>query len=517
MSLAILLANAARRHADSPAVSVGLQTVLTYGQMGARAAALAGGMMARHGLRPGDRVALALRNCPEYLEILFGCWHAGLVAAPMNAKLHAQELAYMAGDCGARLVVADDDIAAALAPHLPGVPQLVPGSAAYRRLLAGDPLPLYPVDPADAAWLFYTSGTTGKPKGAMLSHRNLMAMAIGYLADVDALDERDGLIHLAATSHASGLFGLSFVAKGANNILPESGGYDGNELAGLIGARARLSFFVPPTLLRRMVADPVLLAAPNQNIRTILLGAAPVFAQDLRAGVQAFGPRLWNGYGQGESPCTITAMSQRDIADALAAGNESRLASVGTARSGTQVIVADDQGQPLPPGATGEVLVRGETVMAGYWNRPEATAETLHKGWLKTGDMGRMDDAGFLWLLDRRKDVIISGGVNIYAREIEDILHDHPGIAEAAVVGQPDPEWGESVVAFVVPSPGATSDPAAWEQMLAERLARFKRPRHWRIVDTLPKNAAGKVLKRQLRADLATQSGDTDQAAWTRK
>ncbi len=505
MSLAVLLANAARRHAGRPAVSLGAATVFSYGQMGARAAALAGGMAVRHGLRPGDRVALALRNGPEYLEILFACWHAGLVAAPMNAKLHAQELAFMAGDCGARLVFADDDIAAALAPHLPGVTMLVPGSADYRRLLAADPAPLHPADPGDLAWLFYTSGTTGKPKGAMLSHRNLMAMAIGYLADVDMLDERDGLIHLAATSHASGLFGLSFVAKGANNILPESGGYDGAELAALIARRERLSFFVPATLLRRMVADPALLAVPQGHIRTILLGAAPVYPQDLRAGVQAFGPRLWNGYGQGESPCTITAISQREIAEALAGGDEARLASVGHARSGMQVMVADDSGRPVAPGETGEVLVRGETVMAGYWNRPQATAETLRSGWLHTGDMGRMDEAGFLWLLDRRKDVIISGGVNIYAREIEDILHDHPGIAEAAVVGRPHPEWGESVAAFVVPRPDSPFGPTEWESHLAQRLARFKRPRDWRVVTELPKNAAGKVLKRDLRAALAIE------------
>lgn len=509
MSLAVLLANAGRRHSDQPAVSLGMRTVFTYAQISARAAALAGGMRARHGLKPGDRVTLALRNCPEYLEILFACWHAGLVAAPMNAKLHAKELAYMAADCGARLVFANDDIATALASHLPGVPHLVPGGNDYNRLLDAEPAPLHPADPTDLAWLFYTSGTTGKPKGAMLSHRNLMAMAIGYLADVDALDERDGLIHLAATSHASGLFGLSFVAKGANNILPESGGYDGDELALMIAARKQLSFFVPATLLRRMVADPALLAAPQGHIRTILLGAAPVYPQDLRAGAQAFGPRLWNGYGQGESPCTITAISQREIAQALAEGNEARLASVGHARSGMQVLVANDAGQPVAPGETGEVLVRGETVMAGYWKRPEATAETLRAGWLHTGDMGRMDDAGFLWLLDRRKDVIISGGVNIYAREIEDILHDHPGIAEAAVVGRPDPEWGESVAAFVVPQGDSPGDPPDWERFLADRLARFKRPRHWRMVTELPKNAAGKVLKRDLRAVLETEAAGT--------
>jgi long-chain acyl-CoA synthetase len=507
MTLPVLLANAARSFGDRPAVSVGLTPVRRYADLGAQAARLAAGLAAA-GLRPGDRVAIALRNCPEYLEILFGCWWGGFVAAPINAKLHPREMAFVAQDCAAALVLADDDTAAALAPLLPGVRVIVPGQADHARLMAADAGAMHPADPADLAWLFYTSGTTGTPKGAMLSHRNLVAMAVAYLADVDALTPQDALIHLAATSHASGLFGLSFVAKAANNILPESGGFDAAELAGLLHATRNASFFVPPTLLRRMAGDARLHGLPPGHLRTILCGAAPVWPADISAGIAAFGPVLWNGYGQGESPCTITAMSKDQIAVAHEAGDDARLGSVGIARTGTAVRLVDDAGRPVPPGAEGEVAVRGETVMAGYWNRDQATAEALRDGWLLTGDMGRMDAQGFLTLLDRKKDVIISGGSNIYAREVEDVLTLHPAVAEAAVIGVPDSEWGEAVVA-VLRLDGPAPDRAALEALCLARLARWKRPRRYVVLPDLPRNAAGKVLKRALRETLASDDCST--------
>lgn len=498
MSLALLLANAARTFGDRPALTLGTRTVFDYRTLASRAARLAGGLRSSHRLAPGDRVALAMKNCPEYLEALFACWHAGLAVVPMSAKLHPRELAFMAEDCGARLILATDDLAGEMAATLPSTPVLACGGPDYLRLLEADPLPREPVEPEALAWIFYTSGTTGRPKGAMLTHRNLMAMTLGYLADVDQLTERDALLHLAATSHASGLFALSFVAKGANNVLPESGGYDPFEMATIIDATPNLTFFVPPTLLRRMVCDRPMHAANLETLRTVIVGAAPVYAEDLRAGLALFGAKLWNGYGQGESPCTITAMSKAMIAAAAAASNDERLMSVGIARTGIEVRVADDSGEAVPPGAVGEVLVRGETVMNGYWNRPDATAEALRGGWLHTGDLGRLDETGYLTLLDRKKDLIISGGSNIYAREIEEVILSHPGVAEVAVIGLPDPEWGENVLAIVVASDVApTADEL--DRLCLGRIARYKRPKRYEFVAALPKNAAGKVLKRELR------------------
>lgn len=496
MNLAGLLAASARSFGDRPAVVIGDRRYLDYAGLGRAAAGVAGGLVSRFGLRPGDRVLLAMTNNPDYLTILFACWQAGLTAVPVNAKLHPREIAFIAQDAGARVAFATADLAQGIAAELPALPLILPGTADYAALAAGDPAAMADTAPTDIAWIFYTSGTTGRPKGALLSHRNLMAMAVAYLADVDHLTPQDALLHLAATSHASGLFGLSFIAKAGANILPESGGYDAAEMAAILAAQQQLTFFAPSTLLNRMEADPVIRGARLDHLRTVLTGAGPIYAQDLGRWLTAFGPKVWNGYGQGETPCTITAMPKEVLWQAHQAGDMARMASVGIARTGTEVRI------DAAPGDVGEVLVRGDTVMAGYLNRPEATAEALQGGWLHTGDLGRMDERGFLTLLDRSKDVIITGGTNVYAREVEEVLLTHPAVAEVAVIGLPDPEWGEAVVALIVPRPGAAPDPGALDSLCLGHLARFKRPKDYRMVGSLPKNAAGKVLKAELRRTL---------------
>jgi long-chain acyl-CoA synthetase len=332
-------------------------------------------------------------------------------------------------------------------------------------------------------------------------------MAVLYLADVDLLTPEDTHLHLAAQSHATGLFGLSHIAKATHQVMPTSGGFSPAELADLLRIYDNATFFVPPTGLRRMLRDPGFASAPIDRIRTVLLGAAPVYATDLKAGYEALGARLWNGYGQGESPCTITAMPKALLAAAIAAGDEPRMVSVGLARTGLEVAVVDDEDRRLAPGEVGEVVVRGDTVMAGYWNLPEDSSSALRGGWLHTGDMGALDAGGFLTLLDRAKDLVISGGSNIYPREIEDVLLEHASVAECAVIGVPDAEWGESVMALIVPGAG-TVDLAELEQLCLQRIARFKRPKLWRVVDSLPKNSAGKVLKRELRERFAGSAGD---------
>ncbi|HZZ63530.1 MAG TPA: AMP-binding protein [Roseiarcus sp.] len=500
MNLAHLLANAARSFADRPAVSIGDRRLYDYCAYGALSARLAAGFSGSLRLAPSERVMLAMSNNADYLAILFAVWRAGLVAVPANAKLHARELAHIAADCGALVCVATSDVAGPLASELaPETRLLVPGEADWRKLSAGDAGPIAERRPEDVAWIFYTSGTTGKPKGAMLSHRNLLSMAMAYLADVDYLTPDDSLLHLAAQSHATGLFGLSHIAKATHQLLPPSGGFDAAEIADLLEVARSATFFVPPTGLRRLLRDERFARAKIDRIRTVLLGATPVYAADLKAAYKLLGPRLWNGYGQGESPCTITAMPKELLAEAIRTGDETRMASVGIARSGVEVAVFDARDRTAPPGEVGEVVVRGDTVMAGYWKLPAESSAALRSGWLHTGDLGAFDEHGFLTLLDRAKDLIISGGSNIYPREIEDVLLEDPGVAEAAVIGAPDPEWGERVMAVLVPAPGAVIDVARLERLCLERIARFKRPKLWRIVDGLPKNSAGKVLKRNLR------------------
>jgi long-chain acyl-CoA synthetase len=511
MNLAHLLSGAAKSFPDAPAVSVGDRRIYDYAGYGGLAARVATAMTEKWRLRPGDRVALAMTNNAEYLALLFAIWRAGLVAVPVNAKLHPREIAFIASDCGARLCIASPDLAGPLAPSLPAeVRLLVLHDADWRGCLAAEPGAIADRLPDDPAWIFYTSGTTGRPKGAVLSHRNLLAMTIGYLADVDRLTPRDSFFHLAAESHAVGLFGLSHIAKATHQVLPPSGGFDPGELAALLDLYESASFFLPPTALRRLLRDETFSAARIERVRTVLLGAAPVYVADLKAGYERFGPRLWNGYGQGESPCTITAMSKELLALAIASNDEARMMSVGIARSGVEVDVFDGEDRPLRSGEVGEVVVRGDTVMSGYWNLPQESSAALRSGWLHTGDLGAIDERGFLTLLDRTKDLVISGGSNIYPREVEEVLLEDPDLSDVAVIGVPDPEWGESVMAVLVANPGATLDLARLERLCLDRIARFKRPKHWRIVDALPKNSAGKVLKRELRKRFEDEAAAAD-------
>ncbi|MET0732831.1 MAG: AMP-binding protein, partial [Casimicrobiaceae bacterium] len=359
------------------------------------------------------------------------------------------------------------------------------------------------------AWLFYTSGTTGRPKGVVISHGNLVAMAQAFLSDVEAVSPGDALLHPAPLSHGSGLYLVPHVARGAVNVVPESGGFDADEIVALLDSYDRALFFAAPTMVRRLVAAPAIGHARLDRLKCIVYGGGPMYVEDCKAAFAALGPRLAQIYGQGESPMTITAMDRALVADAVTRGDDARIGSVGVAQLGVELRIADAEERALPPGTIGEVQARGATVMQGYWRNPSATADTLAGGWLHTGDLGVLDTDGFLTLKDRSKDLIISGGSNIYPREVEEALLTHRDVIEVAVVGRRHPEWGEEVVACVV-ARGASADIAALDRALdvhcLERIARFKRPKAYVFLTELPKNETGKVLKTALRAAIA-QSG----------
>jgi long-chain acyl-CoA synthetase len=482
MNVAAWLERTARAEPARVAVLRGASPWASYGELAARAARLASGLRSRLGLVPGDRVAIAMKNAPEYLEALYGIWWAGLAAVPVNAKLHAKEIAWIVEDSGARLVIE---------------------SPAQVAQLAGEaPLAIAEADPGALAWLFYTSGTTGRPKGAMLSHRNLAEMTLSYFADVDDVFAEGRLLHAAPMSHGSGLYTFTHLAKGAAQVVPESGGFDAAETLALLEAHARVSLFAAPTMVKRLAEAALARGAPATGLQTLVYGGGPMYLADLELATRALGPRLAQIYGQGESPMTITALSKRHHADRGHPRHLARLASVGLPQGAVEVTVRDPGGRVLGAGEIGEVCVRGDVVMSGYWKNPEATAAALRDGWLWTGDMGAFDADGFLTLKDRSKDLIVSGGSNIYPREVEEVLLRHARVAECAVVGRPDPEWGEGVVAFVV-ARGAPPGPAELDALCLEHIARFKRPREYRFVERLPKNNYGKVVKAELRALLA--------------
>ncbi|MGQ0383856.1 MAG: AMP-binding protein [Gammaproteobacteria bacterium] len=499
MNLAAHLVRAGRAFSGKPAIARGASVLLSYGELADRAGRLATALRRRFELRPGERVALALGNCPEYLEILYACWHAGLVAVPINAKLHPAEFAYVLDDCAARLCFASASLGGRIASLPAAAPRLFieVGGEEYRRMLAGEPSPLAECAPDDAAWLVYTSGTTGRPKGALLSHRNLLAMCLCYSADVDREAPWSAILHAAPMSHGSGLYGLAHVMQASCHVVPESGGFDVAEIYSLITRWPGVVFFAAPTMVKRLLDHPR--DEDTRNLKAILYGGGPMYVEDLLAGIARLGPRFAQLYGQGESPMTITALSTRMIADRAHPRWRERIASVGVAQSSVEVRTVDGADRELCFGEIGEVVVRGETVMSGYWNNPAATEETLRGGWLHTGDLGSFDEDGFLTLKDRSKDVIISAGSNIYPREVEEALLQHGDVAEVSVVGRPDREWGESVVAYVVARTGTLLESPALDEFCANRIARFKRPRYYRFVEALPKNNTGKVLKKELR------------------
>ena len=511
MTLAHLLLRRAREAPARPALFHGTQVHATHGEWAARSAGLAR-RLRDAGLEPGDRVLLFLRNHPRYLELLWAAWWAGLVVVPVNAKLHPREAEWIVADAGARWGFVTRDVAPG--PLVGLERQIDVESAEADALLAPvddfEAVPVTERGPDDVAWLFYTSGTTGRPKGVMITHRNLTTMGLAYFVDVDPVGPDDAMVYAAPMSHGAGLYAIPHLMAGARHVVPASGGVDAAELFALGSALGPLTTFAAPTIVNRLVdhAEAAGLGPDDaaRSFKTIVYGGAPMYVADLQRALRVMGPRFVQIYGQGETPMVGTALARRHLADRAHPRHLQRIASVGVAQTPVQLRVADADGRCLPTGQVGEVLVRGDSVMAGYWRNPEATAAAVRDGWLFTGDVGCLDADGFLTLKDRSKDLIISGGSNIYPREVEEALLTAPGVAEVAVVGAPDAEWGEAVVAFVVPRPGASPTPAALDAHCLAQMARFKRPKRYVFVDALPKNHYGKVLKTALRARLADPS-----------
>jgi len=510
MNLAHHLLRAARADASAPALLKGLTPVADYGRLATTVASLAASLHQRFGLAKGDRVALLMKNVPDYVACLYACWHAGLVAVPINAKLHPREVAFILDNSGAAVVFVTEDMAnvaseaLALGTVRPRIVEI--GSAEHRDMEKADGTAIADVAITDPAWIFYTSGTTGRPKGAVLSHRNLLAMSLNYLAEINPIVPGEALLHAAPMSHGSGLYMVPHVLGMGAQIIPESGRFEPDEILELTAKRENVSFFAAPTMVRRLTVAAEAAGATAPGLKTIIYGGGPMYVADCKAALAVFGPKLAQIYGQGETPMTITYLPKSMHAEAGHPRHEERLASVGIAQGVVQVRTVDEAGQEVAPGEVGEIIVRGDTVMSGYWQNPDATGNTLRDGWLYTGDMGAFDADGFLTLKDRSKDVIISGGTNIYPREVEEVLLRHEAVAEVSVIGRSHPEWGEEVVAIVVAAEGRTVTRDELDQMCNAWIARFKRPKHYYLTGELPKNSYGKIVKTELRTLLGEAS-----------
>ncbi|MBK6660914.1 MAG: long-chain fatty acid--CoA ligase [Proteobacteria bacterium] len=478
----------------------------SYGESNARADAFAHELVAR-GLERGDRVALLLDNCPEVLEAMCGCWKAGLAVVPLNARFTTSEIAYHLEDSGARAVVASPrhlQTLATLRARLPALAHVIAaegdGDNAWETIVARErgPYASVAVSADELAWLAYTSGTTGRPKGAMLTHGVLVFEVLGMLADFFPLTSEHVGIHAAPLTHGSGHVGLVFTAKGCAQVILSRSGFDAALFLEMVERHRVNALFLVPTIIKMVVEHPDARRRDLSSLRWVFYGGSPMYVDDLRRAIDTLGPIFIQGFGQTESPMTGTYLpaAEHDI-DGPGAH---RLMSCGRVRTGIDLRILDPQDRELTNGEVGEICIRGGSVMAGYWCRPEETAETLRNGWLHTGDLGRMDADGYVYILDRSKDMVISGGLNIYPREVEEVLLLHPKVSEACVFGVPDAKWGEALSAQVVLNAGHTLGEDDLLAFLAEHLTGYKKPKHISFVAALPKTTYGKVDKKAVRA-----------------
>ena len=481
----------------------------TYREVDDRASALAVGLVEELKVQPGDRVAVMMSNSPELLETLFAVWKAGATISPLNARLTRDEVQYQVNDCGAQVFIVGEeftDVALGLRDQL-SVERFVLAGPVPTGDGAGDATLLdelrdrhtgeEPPDPGtadtDVAWLAYTSGTTGRPKGAMLSHGCLTFVAVSWLADLQRLEPEDVGLVAAPLTHGAGIMALAFVMKGATQVLLH--GFDPARFLATVAEEKVTHTWLVPTQIRILLDSPAMETADLSTLKSIVYGGAPMYVEDLKEAMARIGPVFVQLFAQTESPMTGTYMrAEEHILDGP--GSE-RLASCGHARSGMEIAILDEDDRRVALGETGEICIKGPALMNGYWNQPEATAETLRNGWLHTGDIGRMDEYGYVYILDRTKDMVISGGLNVYPREIEEVLLRHPAISQAAVIGVPDAKWGEAVKAVVVGNGLSEAEVIAFA---AEHLAGYKKPKSVEFMDDLPKTTYGKVDKKAIRA-----------------
>ena len=494
MNLGELVRRAAWQYGDRTAVVDGDREV-SFRELEDRANRFAHAMLGQ-GLGAGDRVAVLVGNRLEWFDVTFGLAKAGLVRSYLNPRSAAPEITYQLADLDATALVVSDDLEPLVASaELGPVKQVFRTGADYEEMLSAaspEPPSVQP-DVGDLAAIAYSSGTTGRPKGVMQTHGNWLAAITGVLVEI-GLDESDVLLHAGPMSHGSGGFALPALYRGSRQIIFR--GFDPVELLDAVPTHGITTMFMVPTMIYMLLEVLQQHPVDTSSLRTIFYGGAPIAAAKLEQCLDRFGPLFIQSYGLSEAPGGDTYLSQSDHTP----GNPA-LASAGRPALSVEMKIVGEDGSELPPGQSGEIAVRGPHVMAGYWRRPEETAEILGPdGWLRTNDMGFMDEAGYLFIVDRKADMIVSGGFNVYPREIEDVLLAHPAVAETVVVSAPDDKWGETVQAVVRLIPGTSADTAELEAFCRERLSGYKLPRAFDFVtDPLPKSPNGKVLRRLVR------------------
>jgi acyl-CoA synthetase (AMP-forming)/AMP-acid ligase II len=477
--------------------------VLSYARAAEQVRRIAAGLRAA-GCGPGDRVAVLARNCIEYPLFCFAASRIGAVPVTLNFRLAPPEWRYILEDARPRVLLAQGELAAAIDPvtaDLPGLAQRVAladgcaGWSEWDEWLAREPHPAeHRARPADDALQLYTSGTTGRPKGAVLSQQAVFAV-IYHWSLLYPVRARERQLVISPMYHASGLYGFCHGAAvgAALYIMSE---FDPAEVARALDEERLVRASLVPAMIQSLLGVPGVGRREFRELRAITYGGSPIAEATLRRALEVFDCELIQSYGMTELSCA-TYLGGADHRRALD-GHPELLLSVGLPAPGCAVRIADGD-RALPPGEIGEICSRGPQVMSGYWNLPEATSEALRDGWMHTGDAGYLDAEGYLYIMDRTKDMIVSGGENVYPREVENALFEHPAVADVAVIGVPSERWGETVKAIVVLARGCRASPQELMDFCRGRIAGYKRPTSVDFVDQLPRNASGKVLKRELR------------------
>jgi fatty-acyl-CoA synthase len=465
----------------------------------------AAGALAKHGVGHGDRVLLHARNSNAVLESMFASWVLGATWVPTNFRLTPPEVAYLASSSGASVHIFDSafpEHAAVARQENPGCRLEITigdGALTWETLATGNDKVdrLADVDRDHPAWFFYTSGTTGRPKAGVLTHGQLDYVICNHLCDLmPGTTERDVSLVVAPLSHGAGVHALPQIARGAATVLMPSERLDVEEAWRLVERYRVSNVFTVPTILTMLTGHDSVDRYDHSSLRYVIYAGAPMYRADQVHALEKLGPVLVQYFGMGEVTGNITVLppSCHSLND-----DEMPVGSCGVPRTGMDVMILDDTGGQLPPGTTGEICVRGPGVFAGYHNNPEATRAATRYGWFHTGDLGHMDERGFVYITGRASDMYISGGSNVYPLEIEEVLLTHPAVAEACVVGVPHEKWGETGVAVLVLNQGMTVTEHALMAHVEGRLARYKHPSMFVFWPELPKSGYGKVVKRDVK------------------
>ena len=520
MNLATLLTQVARRDPEGIALVMG-ETRWTWAEFEARTDALAVALQQRVGLRKGDRVMCQSQNCLEMLQAMFAVWRVGAVWVPANFRQTPEEVVYLTQSSGARLMLCNaafPDHAAACRAGCAGLELLSFGPSDFAPSVedltgehAGQTPQTASVDRDDPCWFFFTSGTTGRPKASVLTHGQMAFVVTNHLADLmPGLTSADASLVVAPLSHGAGVHQLTQIARGVKTVLLPTDRFDVPTVWALVREWRVSTMFTVPTILKLLVEHPSTAEADTSSLRYVIYAGAPMYRVDQQKALNVLGPVLVQYFGLGECTGNITVLpTQMHEAED---GPQARIGTCGHPRTGIEIQIQDDAGQEVAAGQTGEICVVGPAVFAGYYNNPEANAKAFRDGWFRTGDLGHVDEAGFLYITGRQSDMYISGGSNVYPREIEEKILTHPAISEVAVLGMPDPLWGEVGWAVCVAAPGAAVTEAEVAAHLDGKLARYKMPKRVVLWEALPKSAYGKITKKMIRDEL-TARGLTGESA----